>query len=313
MKLDYKILWFDDQPDSARNMMEGISTRLSRLGFTLAVEWNKGVKDTNSFLAGLQKRTDIDLILMDWNMGANSDDGAVLAKKIRSKTYTEIVFYSSASPSELRKAIYDQDIDGVYCVRRETLVAETINVIRTTIKKILDINHMRGLVMGTVSDYDAQIDEMMLRIYQRMADSANFVAHVKKCIMDSSNNSLQQIEKIASSSDPKEILSHRGYTAILKYKTLCNLLNKKSGERAIVDLLAKLNNYQMEIIEPRNALAHASAINENGKITLRGKEIPFDDEMMLALRRDLLAHGDNLNDIEMAINAGIFDDIVDFS
>jgi DNA-binding NarL/FixJ family response regulator len=294
-------------------MEEGISNRLSRMGFNLSVDWNKGVKDTNSFLANLQKRTDIDLILMDWNMGANSDDGAVLAKKLRSKTYTEIVFYSSASPSELRKAIYEQDIDGVYCVRRETLVAETMNVIKTTIKKILDVNHMRGLVMGTVSNYDAQIDEMMTQLYARIADNAKFVDYIKKSIIESSNSSVKQIEKISGSADPTEILYHRGYTSFLKYKTLCMLLGKKGGERAIVDLLDKLRNYQTEVIEPRNALAHAAAIDENGKIMLKGKDVPFDDEVMLGLRRDLLAHGDNLNDIKIAIGAGIFDDIVDFS
>lgn len=310
MKLDYKILWFDDQPDSAKSMEEGISTRLSRLGFQLSVDWNREVKDVGSFLAQLQKRTDIDLILMDWNMGSNVDNGAVLAKKLRSKTYTEIVFYSSASPAELRKAIYDQDIDGVYCVRRDTLVIEAMNVIRTTIKKILDLNHMRGLVMGTVSEYDAQIEEIMATACARIKDNSFLVSHIKQSIISSNESSSKQIQKLDGQTDVRTLLEHRAYTSFLKYKTLCALLSKKSEDRAIVDILDKLKAYHQEIIEPRNALAHAKAIEEAGKITFKGRDMSFDDDSLLVLRRNMLAHGDNLSDIKGVIEAGLFDDVV---
>lgn len=309
MKLEYKILWFDDQPDSVKSMEEGISTRLSRLGFQLSVDWKKEVKDVGSFLASLQKRTDIDLILMDWNMGANKDNGAVLAKRLRSKTYTEIVFYSSASPAELRKAIYEQDIDGVYCIRRDTLVAETMNVIKTTIKKILDLNHMRGLVMGTVSDYDAQIEEILTLTASRMKDCSSLITHIKKSVTEANQASSKQIEKLDGKDNSKELLEHRAYSAFLKYKTLCTLLGKKSEDRAVIDLFDKLKDYHKEVIDPRNALAHAKVIEDGGKITFKGRDVVFDDESLLTLRRNLLAQGDNLGDIKRAIESGIFDDV----
>lgn len=310
MKLNYKILWFDDQPDSAKNMEQGIANRLGRLGFSLEVEWNTGVRDENSFLAELQRRKDIDLILMDWNMGAHADNGAVLAKKLRRKVYTEIVFYSSASPSELRKAIYEQDIDGVYCVRRDTLVNETMHVIQTTVKKILDLNHMRGLVMGAVSDFDAQIEEMMLLACGRMKDKTWFLNHVRDLIIEANNNHSKQIEKINLGSDADGLLRHRSFTAFLKFKALCNLLNKKSEDRAVINILEKLKDYHTQIIEPRNRLAHARIVQQTGQGTMQGGSVSFTDQTLLDLRRDLLAHGDNLCDIRSAIEAGIFDDIV---
>jgi len=308
MKLNYKILWFDDQPDSAKNMQEGIANRLTRLGFTLEVEWNTGVRDENSFMAELQRRKDIDLILMDWNMGAHADNGAILARKLRRKIYTEIVFYSSASPSELRKAIYEQDIDGVYCVRRDTLVSETINVIQTTIKKILDLNHMRGLVMGAVSDFDAQIEEMMLLAC--MGDKSWFLSHVRDLIIEANNSHSKQIEGINLDVDAGELLKHRSFTAFLKYKALCTLLNKKAEDRAVINILERLKDYQVQIIEPRNRLAHARLVQQTGKAIMQGKGVEFTDETLLSLRRDLLAHGDNLCDIRSAIEAGIFDDAI---
>ncbi|WP_371762666.1 hypothetical protein [Massilia sp.] len=312
MKLNYKILWFDDQPDSAKNMEEGISNRLARLGFSLEVEWNKGVKDEGSFLANLQRRRDIDLILMDWNMGANSDNGAVLAKKLRRKVYTEIVFYSSASPSELRKAIYEQDIDGVYCARRDTLVSETMHVIQTTVKKILDLNHMRGLVMGAVSEFDAQIEEMMSLACSRMKERSKFLNHIRNLIVNSNNSHLRQIEKIdlSGESDPSQLLQHRGFTAFLKYQALCNLLSRKSEDRAVVNILDKLREYETQIIRPRNRLAHARIVELGQRGTMHGRDVEFTDEDLLNLRRDLLAHNDNLCDIRSAIEAGIFDDII---
>lgn len=309
MKLEYKILWFEDQPDSANAMEQGINTRLARLGFQLNVEWHKEIKDPGGFLGSLQKRNDIDLILMDWNMGSSSDNGAILAKKLRNKTYTEIVFYSSASPSELRKAIYEQDIDGVYCIRRETLVQEVMHVIRTTIKKVLDLNHVRGLVMGTVSEFDAQIEEIICLLSHRLKDKGCLSEHIKKSILDSNKNSSDQISKIGEQDDIRVLIEHRAYSAFLKYKTLCAFLEKRAEQRSVVDLHEKLKSYQADVIEPRNALAHAKADMQNGKITFKGRKLDFDEEKLLELRLNLLAQGDNLADIKKVIEAGIFDDL----
>lgn len=309
MKLDYKILWFDDQPDSATGMQQGIATRLTRLGFQLNVEWHKEIKDSGAFLGGLQKRNDIDLILMDWNMGLNAENGAVLAKKLRNKTYTEIVFYSSAAPSELRKAIYEQDIDGVYCIRRETLVQEVMHVIKTTVKKVLDLNHIRGLVMGTVSEFDAQIEEILCLLAQRMNDKDCLSAHIKQSILIANESSSAQIAKLGKKTEIAELIEHRAYGAFLKYKTLCAFLEKRSDDRSIVDLNEKLKNYHKEVIEPRNALAHAKATEVNGKVTFKGRDLEFDEEKLLDLRLNLLAQGDNLADIKKTIEAGVFDDL----
>ena len=311
MKLDYKILWFDDQPDSAIAMQQGIATRLARLGFQLNVEWHKEIKDSGAFLGGLQKRNDIDLILMDWNMGLNADNGAVLAKKLRNKTYTEIVFYSSAAPSELRKAIYEQDIDGVYCIRRETLVQEVMHVIRTTVKKVLDLNHIRGLVMGTVSEFDAQIEEILCLLAQRMNNKDCLPAHIKQEILNANESSSKQIAKLGQKNDIADLIEHRAYSAFLKYKTLCTFLEKRAEDRSVVDLHERLKNYHKEVIEPRNALAHAKANESNGKFTFKGRDLEFDEEKLLDLRLNLLAQGDNLADIKKTIEAGVFDDLVE--
>jgi DNA-binding NarL/FixJ family response regulator len=312
MKLDYKILWFDDQRDSIKNMIEGISTRIGRLGFTLSVEVHSEIKDSGSFLGQLQRRGDIDLVLMDWNMGSNADNGAILAKKIRNKIYTEIVFYSSAPPSELRKAIYDQDIDGVYCIRRETLVSEVVHVIRTTIKKVLDLNHIRGLVMGAVSEFDAQMEQIISLLADRLGERNDCLgSYIRKAILSANQTSSNEIEELRRSPELANLIEHRAYTAHLKYKTLCAVLDRKSNDRAVVDLHDRLKKYQKEVIEPRNALAHAKADDTNGKVTFKGRDLEFDEERLLRLRLDLLAQGDNLCDIRKAIEAGVFDDLHD--
>lgn len=136
MKLEFKILWFDDQPKELTSQKGMLTRHLMKEGFKLNIKEVTQIKDIKSLLPSLQNESNPDLILMDWNMGNGTQgaglDGADVAKKIRSKfKYQEIVFYSAAPPETLRKAVFDKKIDGVFCINRNNLAAETKNVIDT--------------------------------------------------------------------------------------------------------------------------------------------------------------------------------------
>ncbi|MBV1775076.1 response regulator [Burkholderiaceae bacterium DAT-1] len=310
MKLEYKILWFEDQPHNVSGAADGLRDRLSRMGFKLSIEWVENVGDVGSFIAQLRQKDDFDLVLMDWNLGENRENGAILAKRVRSNTHTEIVFYSSATPKELRKAIYEQDIDGVYCTRRDNLTAEAMAVINTTVKKVLDLNHMRGLVMATVSDFDNLIDECIRLRYCQLGEEGKLelLNHIRGKIISVCNSNAKQVEKLEEKNSIEELTEHRAFSSSLKYQVLSSLLGKKAEDRTIRALLATLGKYDNEVIDPRNALAHARPVEQGGKITFKGRSIEFDDEAFRKLRQDLLAHGDALNDIKDAIDSGILND-----
>ncbi|CAN8139504.1 Response regulator [uncultured Thiomicrorhabdus sp.] len=307
MKLDYKILWFDDLPEHVKSMEEGISTRLARLGFNLEVEWIKEIKDEGSFFSNLSKRNDIDLILMDWNMGQNKPDGATLSQKIRRHSLTEIIFYSSASKADLRKAIFDKGIDGVFCFNRAELVHQTVGVINTTIKKILDLNHLRGLVLGTVSGFEGKISELLENSLEKLASKNEFIEQIKAQLKKQLEENKVKIDAI-DANDTKTLIDYRGFTSAQQYHAICKLISERTNfDPGILILSDILKLYRTEVIEPRNALAHSKATEQNGNITFQGRNLVFDERKLIELRQYLLKHSDNFTDIQNAIDAGLFD------
>ncbi|UTH76389.1 hypothetical protein [Chromobacterium sp. IIBBL 290-4] len=279
---------------------------MARLGFKLDIKWVDKVRDINSLVPQLKKMGDFDLILMDWNLGEKENDGAVVAKRLRSGFHTEIVFYSSASPSDLRRAIFEQDIDGVYCTRRDSLTAEAMAVINNTIKKVLDLNHMRGLVMSAVSDFDFQIDESIRLRYEQLdaGEKEALVDSIRQRIIKVCNSNVEQIQKLSEIHGIEEIIEHRSFSSALKCQVLNSILSTKEDDRTVADLLAVLGRYDSEIIKPRNALAHARPIEKDGKITFKGRDIEFNDEEFRKIRLNLIAHEETLSDIRSVIAAG---------
>ena len=54
MRLDYQILWFEDQKNNVEEVAKGLSTRLSRLGFSLKVQWIKPGSDLNNTFGNIK-------------------------------------------------------------------------------------------------------------------------------------------------------------------------------------------------------------------------------------------------------------------
>ena len=166
MRLDYKILWFEDQQNNVEEVEKGLSTRLSRLGFNLNVVWTKPTDELNSTFGQIKNIVnDFDLILLDYDLGKDKFNGADIAKKLRRSNFlTDIIFYSSASPHDLRQYMFKQHVDGVFCINRNNLQSDSFDIIQNRIRKILDINHMRGIVMEVVSEFDESINDLAITL-----------------------------------------------------------------------------------------------------------------------------------------------------
>ncbi len=305
MNLEYKILWFDDQPEEVASYADGIKDRMSRKGFKVDVKWVDRTKDLNKLLSDLRRRSDIDMILMDWNMGEGQDDGAVLAKRVRRHVYTDILFYSSEKKPKLIKAIYEQGIDGVFCCSREDVVVQAMHVIDTTIKKVLDVNHLRGLVLGAVSGYEAEIQEILEFSLSKLDGEGVFVDEIKENLIKQIESNKRSVSKL-SKDNVKEVLSNRSFSAFHQYQALCKLLNKVSDEEETMarlhDLLLK---YENDVIVPRNALAHAKAYQVGGEIKFKDRKITFGEDELNVFRTKLLMHGENLDDVRSSLTSFI--------
>ena len=294
MQLEYRILWFEDQPGAnIKPYEDNIRSGLVRLGFEPKITmWSSGPDP----MADLPAQQQVDIVLMDWKLGGGLD-GADLSRRVR-LVYkdTDIVFYSSEPAKTLRELIFKQDIDGVYCCNRTGLVDRTLGIVRAQMRKILDLNHMRGIVMAATSDLDHTLVEC-LDVVQQIAypgGAGDFTLAIGAEIAENLRKKAAEIEEMGKKGKLNKLLKEPAFGSAMRLATLRAELQKLATRISEADLLDKLGLYHEDVITPRNDFAHKRAVVNNGVLTLEGRDQPFNQESMIALRLRLLTHSDNL-------------------
>ncbi|GHT01933.1 hypothetical protein AGMMS49525_04190 [Bacteroidia bacterium] len=289
MNLKYSILWFENEMDSMEPLVEDIKDYVENLGFKFSdpqIEQGGDNFDTIKY-------EDYDLILMDYKLSDN-EIGSSLIKKIRdNQIYTDIVFYSSSTIPELRQAIHDQEIDGVYCVSRtaDAFLSKVKSIINVTVKKVLDLNNMRGLVMAEVSDFDDKMKQIIsLYLAKQEADTSNrFLTERKEKLMADIKKKLEALEK----SPLDQLIESRDFEASHKWRTVKNIVKTE-----IKSLEVSINQYEEEILKKRNRLGHVKeTVNEKGEKCLSDGDFAFNDAMCKQILTDLKKHSDNFDTI----------------
>lgn len=297
MLLTYRIVWFEDQVDNIRPFIERIASQISRLGFTPKIDLRAVVTGGQDPMINLPSARDVDLVMMDWKLGGGYD-GAELAKRLR-VVYrdADMIFYSSESAKHLRKLIFDQDIDGVFCSHRTYLSERTMGIVQAQLRKILDLNHMRGIVMAATSDLDQTIIECLERVHLLSSAGAKeeFANIVGSKISKSLRSKADEIDKLVRQGKLDKLLREPSFGAALRLSILQDEISKIQHQISEVHLLDGLARYKDEVIRPRNDFAHRRAVLEAGQLILEGRSEPFNQDSMVALRLKLLSHFDNLN------------------
>ena len=312
MQLQYRILWLDDQEQAIRPFITRVQGIVSRLGFEPEIDFRVVTADVVNPLAGINQNEGYDLVLMDWKLGGKHD-GAVLARRLRQMFRdTDIIFYSSEPAASLRKLIFDQNIDGVFCVAREHLSDRANGIVHGQLRRVLDLNHMRGIVMAATSDLDQGMIECLGVVQQVLypADSAaQFASQIGKMVSDSLRKKADEIEKLGAKGKLSKLLKDPAFGASLRLKILVDEITKLSDKLNEPHLMDRLGRYQEDVIAPRNDFAHRKAEVRDGKLVLEGRENPIDHDTMRSLRLRLLDHYDNLRGLlsmlgELANNVG---------
>jgi hypothetical protein len=295
MNIEYRILWFEDMPQSIDSIIEEIQEYVEdELGFKFVVPQIEPGSGNVNYL----KYSDYDLIVMDYKLRGN-EKGDLIIKKIRDlQIYTDVVFYSSSPIEELRASVHANELDGVYCTSRTeaVLINKLKQIILTTVKKVQDLNNMRGLVMAEVSD----IDEKMLTIiglYIKFIDgkTANdFLIKRKNKVLSSILERHKQFEKLELDS----IISDWSFDASHKWRTIKEIACKFKKDQ----IQACLELYETEISQKRNKLAHVKEIiDKDGNRILSNSEFVFNDTICRELRVDLKKHSANLDELAKCI------------
>ena len=305
MRLTYNLLWLEDDPDWLETTRELIEDELDNLGFTLKLTKYKDGKffeerfNNNGF-------AEFDLILIDYKL-ENNEHGDIIIKKIRENViYTDVLFYSQDVES-IKKCFSELSLEGVYYASREDFEDKFNMVMRTTIKKVQEVNTMRGLIMAETSDMDVlMLDNIKMFITKNGEAGDKLKGYIFKKVWKSIKGNYNQAEKIKKTDTLEELYEKHFFTSTHKAKAINKLI-----ELIHNDTLKKFelffHEYEEKVLKIRNHFAHVTVISENGEQKLKsvhtGKEEIFNDERCIEIRKDLKKQHDRLKTIKDEIES----------
>jgi DNA-binding response OmpR family regulator len=292
MQLEYRILWFEDQVEQVQPAAARIRDALARLGFEPKITFREVVAATPNPAANLPSQSEVDLILVDWKLGGGQT-GDDLARRVRATHRdTEIVFYSSESQKKLRDLIHAQNIDGVRCVNRPNISDRVIGIIHSQLRRILDLNHMRGIVMAATSDLDYTILEC-LKAVQKVSYPNNpetLAAAIAERVAPRLEYKAKEIRKLGENGRLDKLFKEPFFGSDLRHATLKEELTKLADQIEETHLLEAIEQYPVDVIRPRNVFAHQRAQLVDGKLIIGGYPNGLDQMGMTALRLKLASH-----------------------
>lgn len=288
MRLDFNILWVDDQPGRVLSTKERIESLVRREGFRLRVEFAESIEKAKEYLADDIYGDHIDLILMDYDLGAGGrgDDGLVEVRNVFQ--YKDVVFYSSQA-SDLPRLVAEKQLQGIFCSTRDSLHETVHGVFDALMKKVLDIDHSRGIVMGATSDIDHHVNDCLARTFDKGDEDSRSLAFktVARHLRDKSESLEQERGKIAGLSHVADLVDFpHVYTSNDRLRLLKTMFESGGLQR---DILPAIKEYLNRTVPMRNDLAHVrvETVGFSRKLYDRhGNELT--NEQMKALRQDLL-------------------------
>jgi hypothetical protein len=293
MKLNYYVLWVEDDDSWFKTTSELFSETIFDFGFNPIIERKKNLDGVVNQIAdsGLKN---FDIFLIDFKL-RNSLDGDNIIEYVRNNNiFTDIIFYSSDKQS-IVDSIKEHLFEGVYHSDRKELEDKFEKVFKTTIKKIEEINSMRGLIVGETSELDALIEEHLIFYTQPpFIDKFNIGNFVNDKIFVKLEDRTSFLKNEYSNVGLKGILPH--IEAIRKWELLRGILKVNKEYKPYISEFLPVNaKYQDDVIDVRNKFAHSKVlVKDDGKEVLKAligeNHFEFDEDAFKKIREDLIRH-----------------------
>ena len=285
MKLKYSILWFDDDKGQFESHdFDYLATEINSWGFDfngpVYVQTAKEFTEKTPF-------DDFDLIVVDYDIGEDGRYGDDFIRDVREQNiYTEIVFYTARGIDKLWESVKEKRLEGVFLSSAEGIIHKVVRVAKQSVKKVVDLENMRGIVMAQVGDMDNIMKEILkigltqIEAEQLKAIYESFIKREKDFIKKkcgeiqqfSENLSIEKMLDLCDSSYP--ILS------------LAKELVKRHPD--LQDF--NISKYDKEIIQPRNVLAHGVPESQEGGIQCfmhKGRKFKYSEQSAKRIRKNL--------------------------
>lgn len=308
MRLTFTILWIDDQPKYVQSLSEGIKADLAKLGFQLDVVPVESFDQVRDKVAAHVHDDRIDLVLVDYDLGNRQKSGVDAAAQVRKQMpYKEVIFYSATESSKLRQLAFKAGIDNVHFANRRDLVQDTAAVINKLLHRVLDLDHMRGLVVAASSDIDHMVQASLVALHGRMPRSKQraFLSKLCKELKVKLSGYITELTSAKKSGDFAALLGiPYVYTASDRLTSLIEQLDTGAYAKKHVE---KAKSYQSAVVPRRNRFAHAALVHgPDRKPKLVG--VASNDcttDAMAGLRRKFIEHRRNFEEIAALVDANL--------
>jgi hypothetical protein len=294
MKLEYTILWLENDLETIKLKSPEIIKYLDNLNFTA----NIIPKEDDSDIIQVITEKDVNLILVDYNLQERKKGDTVIGAIRQNKLFNEVVFYSAGA---FRDKIANQ-LEGVFYASIDNLVDKTKAIIDITLKKNQDISNIRGLFIAETTYLTKQMEDVIIQMLELDGEAMNFFHgqivqeeffndYAKYKIIKRFLNKKKELlkQKIPSTKDPEQ----SQLKALLKQ---------------VEDIYDDFGHYQQEVIELRNDLAHAKK-SDNGRyiLCIHNKETGcfedkvYDEKKCSETRKNFLKHGQRLKELAIIV------------
>lgn len=310
MTLDYKILWIDNEERFFKNHRDYIKNHIEEQGFDADITEYLSFQEfkEKEQLAEHQKRYDLFLIDLNLDHGKTGDE---IIKEIREHVLTDIIFYSTEL-REVRQKIHENDIEGIYATSRNPhdFEEKVTDVIDVTIKKVQDVNNLRGLILAEVAELD-RIKNQIVKKYCEVTENKDneLKKYIKTDVFSDFKSNIAKYDFLTSNDDTShEQMELHKFIDDLMYmsakKSLTVYKIKRLFEPAnSIDF--KHQNYFDDVIRKRNVFAHETEQeDEQGKYLkyTNGERLDFTSEHCVQIRKDIKKYKKLLEEIEQKLN-----------
>lgn len=307
MRLDFNVLWVEDQPNGVAAQGKAVHRNMAEEGFEFRPTMCATLGEVQSRLSDDVFTDEVDLILVDWDLGRGVEGQTVITGIRERIPYKDVAFYSAVTDTKkLREASYEEGHEGIYFVHRNDLVDEVTSLFKSMVKRVLDLDHSRGIVMGATSDVDQMARECLKLAHDLLDDGGrDSVLQEMMAILDDKVPDLEKrVAKLKEAPTVAGMLEkHLTFTANDGLRVLTRVLaHEKLKAHAAHGESIKL--YIKEVVPKRNILGH-KVLAPDGKpgiAGMPGETIGLDE--LRALRRLLLDLRRSFRDLHGALGSG---------
>lgn len=307
MNLDFGILWIEDSFSTAEE--ESLKRRVLDAGFIARISVIPNGETIEALAREHHLYHRYDIILLDYRL--KDERGDELAPKIRQLfPSTTILFYSgSVQESELRSLIARNEVEGVYCCRRDDqrFIRRTGELIDQTARALDRLSGMRGLAMRVVAECDEIMKKTMASMCGHDQDCIEKMAELDEDVLSFMDNMRKSYSDVTASKDLVARLETRAVDSaklFAHFRRLTEVAAKNPSnfklDEAQVDRLRELRRnsaeYVKNVLRKRNVLGHVfEERGEDGWVLKGSDEISVSD--FPDIRRGFATYIDALREI----------------